>query len=339
MAMRVLATQTAEKAAQDLRVTLQALRGDTQRVLGLGNRLADTNLWDGPVAAEFRQVHWPRALASLQPTLQAVERLQASAQTVVNNILKAGGEGVAGGRPAGGSETEPWSVKRAKDLIVDPSLSSWAMLVAEPMRVRAGLNVVKAMREGPAVDKELAREWQQINYEQLQADRGEIPRELANQHAESKLNAYDAARTFAEHDAEEAAKAFREGGLAGNLAKADKALGPLAIASDAYTIWRPSSDALGGPNVERFMAAADLGATATTMLGLDVALGPIPGVGEVVLGGTALYMAGDLIYQNREVIGHALDTAGTDVAHVSEGVAKDAWGAAKSAWHSVTSFF
>ncbi|MBO0687630.1 MAG: hypothetical protein J2P45_31160, partial [Candidatus Dormibacteraeota bacterium] len=142
--------------------------------------------------------------------------------------------------------------------------------------------------------------------------------------------------------------ALKGGGLeeGSKLAKIDKFLGPLNLVGDAWTVAHPSPDALGGPNVERWAAVADgvgtaatLAPAALTLVGADVALGPIPVVGEVALAGTALYFAGDLIYQNREAIGHFFDSAGSDVAHVSEDVASSAWKGVKSGWHAFTSIF
>lgn len=343
MAMRVLATQTAERAARDLRGTLQQLHADTQRVLNLGNRLADTEVWDGPQAVEFRQVYWPEARASLQPALQALERLQSSAETVVDDILKAGGDGPGGGTPSGGDSGNSLTdrIDWIKSHFMDPPLVGWNTLVGEPFRIRAGLNVASAWRGLQSIDREMASRWQEINYLQLLADRGEIPREVANARAESLLNARDAARVLSQGDLSKAWDALKSGGLqeGSKLAKVDKFLGPLNLAGDAWTFTHPSADALGGPNVEKWMAAADGAATLTTLAGVDVALGPIPGVGEVALAGTALYFAGDLIYEHREWIGHVAESAGSDVAHVSEDVASTAWKGVQSGWHAFTSIF
>jgi hypothetical protein len=112
-----------------------------------------------------------------------------------------------------------------------------------------------------------------------------------------------------------------------------KVMGGLAVAGDLLTIADPSPHALGGPDTERIMAAANLGAMVVTagpvagILAANASLDWIPGVGEVVLAATALYFVGDLIYENRQAIGHALSWAGDETAHVASG-----------AYHAATSF-
>jgi uncharacterized protein YukE len=103
----------------------------------------------------------------------------------------------------------------------------------------------------------------------------------------------------------------------------------LAVAGDLLTIADPSPDALGGPTMERVMAAGNLAAMAVTaapvaeLLAANAALDWVPGVGEVVLAATAVYFVGDLIYENRQAIGHALSWAGNGLAHVSARVWDD----------------
>jgi hypothetical protein len=108
-----------------------------------------------------------------------------------------------------------------------------------------------------------------------------------------------------------------------------KAFTGLAVAGDLLTIADPSPDALGGPTTERVMAAGNLAAMAVTMapvadlLAANAALDWVPGVGEVVLAATALYFVGDLVYENRQAIGHALSWLGDGSAHVAARVWDD----------------
>jgi hypothetical protein len=108
-----------------------------------------------------------------------------------------------------------------------------------------------------------------------------------------------------------------------------KAMTGLAVAGDLLTIADPSPDALGGPDTERIMAAANLAAMVVTagpvagLLTANAALDWIPGVGEVVLAATALYFVGDLVYENRQAIGHALSWAGHESAHIASGIFHD----------------
>ncbi|HVT70554.1 MAG TPA: hypothetical protein VHF26_22600, partial [Trebonia sp.] len=100
-----------------------------------------------------------------------------------------------------------------------------------------------------------------------------------------------------------------------------RALQVLGAAADVYTIVDPSQNALGGATTERVMAGANLAAMGTgdgTVAGLiaaNASLDWVPAAGEVVMIGTAAYFVGDLIYQNRQAIGHALSWTGHQTAH------------------------
>jgi hypothetical protein len=105
-------------------------------------------------------------------------------------------------------------------------------------------------------------------------------------------------------------------------------LSGLGIAADVGTVISPQNrGALGW---------ADRGAAGVNglLLGADLALDVLPGVGEVALAVTGVYLAGDWFYQHwtpfRDVandVGHATVKAADDVGHVAD-----------SAWHKVTSF-
>jgi hypothetical protein len=69
------------------------------------------------------------------------------------------------------------------------------------------------------------------------------------------------------------------------------------------------------------------------LVGADLVMDAIPGVGEVAIAGTGLYLAGDFLYHHcapfhdvANDVGHATVTAARDVGH-----------GAATAWHSVTS--
>jgi hypothetical protein len=107
-----------------------------------------------------------------------------------------------------------------------------------------------------------------------------------------------------------------------------KIMGGLAVAGDLLTIVDPSPDALGGPDMERAMAAANLGAMVVTAGPVEALLAAnsldvIPGVGEVVLAATAIYFVSDLVYENRKAIGHALSWAGHETLHLGSDLLHD----------------
>ncbi len=120
-----------------------------------------------------------------------------------------------------------------------------------------------------------------------------------------------------------------------------RALTVLGAAGDVITIVDPSPHALGGPTAERVAAAANLGAMAVTagpvagLLAANAAVDWVPVAGEVVLAGTALYFAGDLVYENREAIGHALSWTGHETVHVAGDVVHGLASGASHAWHSL----
>lgn len=120
-----------------------------------------------------------------------------------------------------------------------------------------------------------------------------------------------------------------------------KALGVLGAAGDVFTIADPSPDALGGATTEQFAAAANLGAMVLTagpvagLLAANAALDWVPVAGEVVMAATALYFVGDLIYQNRAAIGHALSGTGHEIVHVASDVASGLASGVSHAWHSI----
>jgi len=71
------------------------------------------------------------------------------------------------------------------------------------------------------------------------------------------------------------------------------------------------------------------------LLAANAAVDWVPVAGEVVLAGTALYFAGDLIYENREAIGHALSWTGHETVHVAGDVVGGLASGASHAWHSL----
>jgi uncharacterized protein YukE len=57
----------------------------------VGNTLTNPNAWDGPLAQRFRTAEWPQQNRSLQSTVTTLETLAKQMDTVVQNILHAGG--------------------------------------------------------------------------------------------------------------------------------------------------------------------------------------------------------------------------------------------------------
>jgi hypothetical protein len=113
---------------------------------------------------------------------------------------------------------------------------------------------------------------------------------------------------------------------------ASTALGVLGVLGDATDMISPQNKgALGW--VDRGVATANAGFLTADLVGADLVMDAIPGVGEVAIAATGLYLAGDFLYQHwtpfRDVandVGHATAVVATDIGHE-----------ASSAWHSVMS--
>jgi hypothetical protein len=92
MAQRVLATESAKQAITKMESLLQGdMTAQLQQLQQLGTRLTDPNTWDGPSAVQFRNGQWPQASKNLQNTITAIENVDKQVQTIIQNILHAGG--------------------------------------------------------------------------------------------------------------------------------------------------------------------------------------------------------------------------------------------------------
>jgi uncharacterized protein YukE len=96
---------------------------------------------------------------------------------------------------------------------------------------------------------------------------------------------------------------------------------PLAIAGDVATIIKPGEEKGAHATATRVMAGANLAASGTLLAaGAGVLTLTPPGavIAGGVLVGTAAYAVGDLVYEHREEIGHAVETAGGWVVDQAE---------------------
>lgn len=141
------------------------------------------------------------------------------------------------------------------------------------------------------------------------------------------------------------------GETAGRFSRiAGPGLGVLGIAADVDTFLNPGTQeegysrpeiqlnkwgsAANGLGTVATLAAPALsaGAEFTGLATLNAAADWIPGVGEAVMVGTGLYLAGDYLYHHWKPFKHVVDGTVDGVKHA----ASDAWDGAKSAWHAVT---
>ena len=124
---------------------------------------------------------------------------------------------------------------------------------------------------------------------------------------------------------------------------ASTALGVLGILGDATDMISPQNKGTLGW-VDRGVAATNAGFLTADLVGADLVMDAIPGVGEVAIAVTGLYLAGDFLYQHwtpfRDAandVEHAAVAAVKGTEHATAAAATDIGHAASSAWHSVTS--
>jgi hypothetical protein len=113
---------------------------------------------------------------------------------------------------------------------------------------------------------------------------------------------------------------------------ASAALGAVGILGDVTDILSPQDAGTMGW-ADRGVAVTNAGFLTADLVGADLVMDAIPGVGEVAIAATGLYLAGDFLYHHwtpfhdvAHDIGHATVTSIRGIGHE-----------AASAWHSVTS--
>jgi Asp-tRNA(Asn)/Glu-tRNA(Gln) amidotransferase C subunit len=92
MMSRVLSTEQAKSAIQQIQSIVNG--GFTDQISQLdaqGRILSDPNVWDGPLAAQFRGSTWPETKAALDKAKQELEELRTQLNSISQNIFSAGG--------------------------------------------------------------------------------------------------------------------------------------------------------------------------------------------------------------------------------------------------------
>lgn len=92
MAARVLSTDTAKSAITQLQaIVTGGLSGEISKLDQQGKVLSDPEVWDGPLAIQFRNDTWPQVKATLDKTQQELEQLREQLQRITTDIMTAGG--------------------------------------------------------------------------------------------------------------------------------------------------------------------------------------------------------------------------------------------------------
>lgn len=89
---RVLSTEEAKTAIRQIQAIIGG--GFTEQVALLdaqGRVLSDPNVWDGPLAAQFRGNVWPETKSALDSAKNELEQLRTQLDKISQNIFAAGG--------------------------------------------------------------------------------------------------------------------------------------------------------------------------------------------------------------------------------------------------------
>lgn len=89
---RVLSTEQAQAAISQFQAIIDG--GFSEQITNLdtqGQILSDPEVWDGPLAAQFRDSTWPETRTALTTAKTQLEELRAQLSQIAENIFSAGG--------------------------------------------------------------------------------------------------------------------------------------------------------------------------------------------------------------------------------------------------------
>jgi uncharacterized protein YukE len=92
MAARVLSTEQAKTAIQQVQSIINGgLNEQISRLDAQGKLLSNPDVWDGPLAQQFRDQTWPETKSALDRAHQELDELRGQLQKIAQNIMSAGG--------------------------------------------------------------------------------------------------------------------------------------------------------------------------------------------------------------------------------------------------------
>jgi uncharacterized protein YukE len=89
---RVLSTEEAKTAIRQVQSIING--GLTDQISSLdtqGQKLSQPDVWDGPLAVQFRSSTWPETKSALDKAKQELDDLRAQLEKIAQNIFTAGG--------------------------------------------------------------------------------------------------------------------------------------------------------------------------------------------------------------------------------------------------------
>ena len=89
---RVLSTDEAKASIQRIQsIVGGGLADQISQLNSEGTKLSQPDVWDGPLAEQFRGDIWPSTKTALDKARTELEELQQKLQTIAQNIMAAGG--------------------------------------------------------------------------------------------------------------------------------------------------------------------------------------------------------------------------------------------------------
>ncbi|MDR0416104.1 MAG: pyrophosphorylase [Propionibacteriaceae bacterium] len=90
--MRILSSDDAKTAIGQLRsVIMGGFTDQISQMDAQGKILSDPNVWDGPLASQFRGVTWPETKSALDKAKQELDQLRGQLDKIAADIFSAGG--------------------------------------------------------------------------------------------------------------------------------------------------------------------------------------------------------------------------------------------------------
>lgn len=92
MSARVLSTEDAKSAIRQIQSIIQGgLTDQIQQLDTQGQKLSQPDVWDGPLAAQFRGSTWPETKSALEKAKSELDQLRTQLDKIAQNIFTAGG--------------------------------------------------------------------------------------------------------------------------------------------------------------------------------------------------------------------------------------------------------
>ena len=92
MSSRVLSTEDAKSAIRQIQSIINGgLADQISQLDSQGQKLSQPDVWDGPLASQFRGSTWPETRSALEKAKQELDDLRAQLDKIAQNIFTAGG--------------------------------------------------------------------------------------------------------------------------------------------------------------------------------------------------------------------------------------------------------